>query len=71
VLRSGQIGRFPHSGRKVPDYDRDDVREVIEGSYRLIYGILADRVDVLTVMHCAQLVPADIGTVRERRAMDG
>ncbi len=59
VLRSRQIGKFPQSGRKVPDYDRDDVRELIEGSYRLIYLIKADHVDVLTVMHCAQLLPTD------------
>lgn len=59
ILRSCQIGQFPNSGRIVPDYDRDDVRELIEGSYRLIYRIKADHVDVLTVMHCAQLLPTD------------
>ena len=59
ILRSRQIGEFPHSGRKVPDYERDDVRELIEGSYRLVYRIMADHVDVLTVMHCAQLLPTD------------
>ena len=59
ILRSRQIGEFPHSGRRVPDYERDDVRELIEGSYRLIYRIMADHVDVLTVMHCAQLLPTD------------
>ena len=58
-MRSRQIGKFPHSGRKVPDYDRDDVRELIEGSYRLVYRIGVDHVDVLTVMHCAQLLPTD------------
>ncbi len=28
--RSEQIADFPLSGRKVPEYDADDVREVIE-----------------------------------------
>lgn len=59
ILRSLQIGKFPHSGRKVPDYDRDDVRELIVGSYRLVYRIKVDHVDVLTVMRCAQLLPTD------------
>ena len=60
VRRAGQIAAFPGSGRRVPDYARDDVRELIEGEYRLIYRILADRIDVLTVMHCAQLLPDDL-----------
>ncbi len=45
--RSEQIGDFPYSGRKVPEYDRDDLREVIEGSYRIIYRILSDQIDVI------------------------
>ena len=60
LLRSRQIATFPQSGRSVPEYDRPDVRELIEGDYRLIYRVLADRADVLTVMHCAQLLPSDL-----------
>ena len=32
--RSKQIGRFPNSGRVVPESDHPQVREVIEGAYR-------------------------------------
>ncbi len=60
LLRSRQIATFPHSGRHLPEYDRPDVRELIEGNYRLIYRVLVDRADVLTVMHCAQLLPSDL-----------
>src|SRR5436190_15327312 len=35
--RSIQIGAFPNSGRMVPEYERNEIREVIEGSYRIIY----------------------------------
>ena len=35
--RSQQIADFPLSGRRVPEYDMDQVREVIETSYRIIY----------------------------------
>ncbi|PIQ37225.1 MAG: hypothetical protein COW59_08445 [Lysobacterales bacterium CG17_big_fil_post_rev_8_21_14_2_50_64_11] len=56
----GQIAAFPRSGRRVADYGRDDVRELSEGDYRLIYRILSDRIDVLTVMHSAQLLPHDM-----------
>jgi toxin ParE1/3/4 len=51
--RSQQIAKFPFSGRRVPEYDIDPVREVIEGSYRLIYHIKADQVDVIAIIHAA------------------
>ena len=35
--RSIQIAAFPNSGRMVPEYERDEIREVIEGRYRIIY----------------------------------
>jgi plasmid stabilization system protein ParE len=60
VHRVGQIAAFPNSGRRVPDYTRDDVRELIEGNYRIIYRLLADHIDVVAVMHCAQLLPTDL-----------
>ena len=52
--RSVQIAEFPFSGREVPEYRLKQIREVIEGSYRLIYYIKTDGIDVLAVLHCAQ-----------------
>lgn len=37
--RSKQIANFPFSGRMVPEYELNQVRELIEGSYRIIYLI--------------------------------
>jgi toxin ParE1/3/4 len=51
--RSQQIGKFPFSGRSVPEYDIDQIREVIEGSYRIIYYVKSDQIDVLAVIHGA------------------
>ena len=51
--RSQQIADFPLSGRRVPEYDIDQIREVIEGPYRIIYHIKPDQVDVLAVIHGA------------------
>jgi plasmid stabilization system protein ParE len=51
--RSQQIGDFPFSGRRVPEYDIDQIREVIEGPYRIIYHIKPDQIDVLAVIHGA------------------
>ena len=55
--RSQQIAEFPFSGRKVPEYDVDQIREVIEGSFRIIYHIKPDQIDVLAVIHGDMDVP--------------
>ncbi len=52
--RSQQIVDFPMSGRKVPEYEMDQIREIIEGQYRIIYYITPDQIDVLAVLHAAQ-----------------
>ena len=49
--RSQQIADFPLSGRRVPEYDVEQVREVIESPYRIIYHIKPDQIDVLAVIH--------------------
>jgi addiction module RelE/StbE family toxin len=53
---SMQIAGHPLAGRKVPEYDIDQIREVIENPYRIIYHIKPDGIDVLAVLHCAQNV---------------
>lgn len=52
--RSVQIAQFPLSGRKVPEYDQDKVREVIEKPYRIIYYIKPKQIDILAVVHSAR-----------------
>lgn len=54
--RSQQIANFPLSGRKVPEYNLEQIREVIEDPYRIIYHIKPDQIDVLTVIHGARNV---------------
>ena len=51
--RSQQIGEFPLSGRKVPEYELDQIREVFSGPYRIIYHIMAEQIDVIAVIHGA------------------
>ena len=43
------LSEFPERGRKVPEINKKDYREVFEGEYRLIYRILPDRIFVLTI----------------------
>ena len=52
--KSQQIADFPFSGRKVPEYDIDEIREIMEGPYRIIYHIKPDQIDVVAVIHGAR-----------------
>ena len=58
--RSEQIADQPLSGRKVPEYEAEDIRELIEKPFRIIYRIKSDQIDVLAVIHGARLLPEEI-----------
>jgi len=60
VKRSEQISQFPQSGREVPEYREQEIREILERPYRIIYRILPTQIDVLTVMHYRQLLPESL-----------
>ncbi len=57
--RSEQIVEQPLSGRKVPEYDAEDIRELIEKPYRIIYRVKPDQIDVVAVIHGARLLPEE------------
>lgn len=54
TARSIQIAEYPSSGRTVSEYELPQLREVIEGPFRIIYCIKPDGIDVLAVIHAAQ-----------------
>ena len=43
----------------VPEYQDPDIREVMEGQYRVIYEVTAREIQVLAVIHGAQLLPPE------------
>ena len=51
VHKSETLKAFPEIGRVVPEIDDPNVREVFIYSYRLIYEVRLDRVDILAVVH--------------------
>ena len=49
---------FPQSGRVVPEFEHNAVREVVERPYRIIYRLLReDEIHVLTIHHGARRMP--------------
>jgi toxin ParE1/3/4 len=55
--RSQQIADFPLSGREVPEFAVPQIRQVLEGPFRIIYYLKPDQIDVLAVIHGAQQIP--------------
>jgi len=48
----------PYSGRMVPEFSREDLREVIEGNYRIVYLVDKDNLSILTIFESHRLFPA-------------
>ena len=56
-----RLEAFPRSGRIVPEIGQEDIREIVFGSYRIVYVVSEDEVNILTVFHAARLLrPADL-----------
>ena len=51
-----KASRMPRMGRVVPEIARDDVREVFQRSYRIIYRLIDDGIVVLTVFEGHRLL---------------
>jgi toxin ParE1/3/4 len=60
-----QAALAPLSGRRVPEIGRDDVREVIKRSYRIVYRVRPDSVDVLAVFEGHRRLPGRLKTIEE------
>jgi len=49
----------PGSCRIVSEIQREDVRELIYGNYRIIYRVEKEKISILTVRHGRQILPVD------------
>jgi len=51
------LEQHPLAGRVVSEFEDKTIRELIRGSYRIIYKVLNEnRIDILTVHHSARLL---------------
>jgi len=54
ITRVDQLENFPKSGRVVPEFNSETIRELIEGNYRIVYKISANQVAIVRVHHAAR-----------------
>jgi len=53
--RTNILKDFPKAGRIVPEKNESNVRELIEGNYRIIYEVISqEQINILTVYHSAR-----------------
>lgn len=57
VAHVEKLREFPQSGRVVPEYGREDLREFIFESYRIVYRVRGDMIQVAAVVHGAKRLP--------------
>ena len=48
-----RLTMFPNSGRIVPEFGDPFIREVLWRNYRLVYRVIGDTVEIVTVFHGA------------------
>ena len=54
LARVDQLANFPRSGRIVPEFNSEIIRELIEGNYRIIYKIDLDYIAIIRVHQAAR-----------------
>jgi toxin ParE1/3/4 len=60
------LEQFPNAGRIVPEKGKENIRELIVGSYRIIYQIISlEKIDILTVHHSHRILKIKIGGKRK------
>ena len=51
VEKSEKLGFFPEAGRIVPEIGDSNIREIFVYSYRLIYEIFPNSIEILALIH--------------------
>ncbi|MDR3634080.1 MAG: type II toxin-antitoxin system RelE/ParE family toxin [Isosphaeraceae bacterium] len=55
--RSGQLATQPRLGPAVSGNEDENLRELFEDPYRIIYRVLPQQVDIVAVVHAARRLP--------------
>jgi plasmid stabilization system protein ParE len=53
----GLLAQQPRIGARVPEYNRDDVREILVHKFRIIYRLVGNDVVIVSVVHGARRLP--------------
>jgi toxin ParE1/3/4 len=57
IKRALSLGHMPERGRILPELAQEDVREILFRSYRIVYRIAGQEIQVLRFWHAARGTP--------------
>lgn len=60
VDKSEYLGVFPNMGSRVEEFDEDNLKEIVIYSYRMIYRIIDDGVNILAIVHCKRSLSSEM-----------
>jgi len=49
-----RLEKFPEMGRRVPEAEEENIRELLFYGYRIMYRVETDRILILTIIHGAR-----------------
>lgn len=56
ISRVDQLIEFPESGRMVPEKNVHEIRELIEGNYRIFYRLQKEKTTILRIHNAARRI---------------
>jgi toxin ParE1/3/4 len=63
IKRIERLKLFPLSGRMVPEAREKTYREVVVGSYRVLYRLIATECRILTIVHSKRDLTTKLGEI--------
>jgi addiction module RelE/StbE family toxin len=56
IKRAESLKQHPNKGRIVPEFSIPEIREIIEKNYRIVYRVVKNRIEILTVFEGHRLI---------------
>jgi toxin ParE1/3/4 len=63
VAKIERLELFPMLGRIVPETNDPAIREILMGNYRIIYRLVGETVEILSIYHGARILDPDTLTL--------
>jgi toxin ParE1/3/4 len=54
IERTDQLSGFPLSGRSVPEFQTETLRELVFGRYRIIYKVFPENITIIRIHHSSR-----------------
>ena len=55
-----QLSEYPQSGKPVPEFNDNTIRELLLNKYRIIYQFNTGQINILRIIHSARLLDIEI-----------